>query len=544
MPSRRLNLKIDAIITGNLVYILILAFYSLIMRFVLSREAVGYASFALLYVLLSFQVLVIGAYLTGQNAISRRIREERKTDAFRILTYLRRMVLLFGLFLALLMFLLRRQVSSLYHGTGSYYLLYFVLSFVILTYAVIGSFTAYFSGVGMKKALHIMLFVLCLSTAILVPVCAKWMEGYGEKIALLLNKGEAKALLSACGILLGLGIAGLLTGIVLLVLYLLFFRTVRTTMLEGAGLIFEEKRRNTEILRHTIRGYAPSFFLFLLPCLLPLIDVLFCGISKEERYSAVLFSGMYGVVYTTALFFIFLLLILMSGLLHALLQDERKGGFVMKEGKIRILFRLSTYYAIPLAFFLFATSGIFAEQDDLLSSMLHIGSINVLFAGELILFMIVLLKKDRTIVLITTEAIAFVIHFLLLLFLARGNMHGGRVLAIAITVFYVVWFFAILISERRTFACLSKEGYRFLLSILCGAISALPVFFLSGALSGGLGASITIALMSILFFALYIVLSIIIGAADLNNLHRVPFGGWVLDLMELIFYRSGYTGDE
>ena len=544
MPSPKIRLKIDTIITGNLVYILILSVYSLLMRFVLSREAVGYASFALLFVFLGFQILVIAAYLSGQNSISARVREEHKTDAFRILTYLRRFILLFGAFLSFLMFLFRERISLLYHGTRSYYMIYFVLAFVLLSYAVIGSFTAYFSGVGMKKALHIMLLTLCLLTIILIPVCSKTLEGYGEKVALLLNKGEAKALLSACGILLGIGISAILTGIVLMVLYFMFFRAVRENMLEGAGLIFEEKKRKAEILRHTIRGYAPSVLLFLIPCLLPLADVFFCGISKEERYSAILFSGMYGVVYTTVLFFIFVLLILMSGLLHSLLQDERKGGFVMKEGKTRILFRLSSYYAVPLAFFLFATGSVFTQRDDLLTSMLHIGSMNVLIVGELILFVIVLLKKDKTFSLITTEGIALLAHFVFLFLISRGNMHGGRVLALSITVFYLIWSIALWIAERRTFSVLRKEMYRFMLCILSGAIAALPVYFLSMALVRALGASITIALMIILYFTLYFLFTIFIGAADLKNLHRVPLGGMVLDLMEMIYYHVGYHEED
>ena len=544
MPYPNIRLKIDTIITGNLVYILILSVYSLLMRFILSREAVGYASFALLFVFLAFQILVIASYLSGKNAISGRLREEHKTDAFRILTYLRRFVLLFGAVLAMIMFFLRERFSLLYHGTRSYYMIYLVLAFVVISYAVIGSFTAYFSGVGMKKVLHIMLPTLCLLTTVLIPVCSKMLEKYGEKVALLLNKGEAKALLSACGILLGIGIAAVLTGIVLIVLYFMFFRTVRDNMLEGAGLIFEEKRRKAEILRQTIRGYTPSVLLFLIPCLLPLADVFFCGISKEERYSAILFSGMYGVVYTTIVFFIFVLLILMSGLLHSLLLDERKGGFSIKEGKIRILFRLSSYYAVPLSFFLFATGSIFTLRDELLTSMLHIGSMNVLIVGELILFLIVLLKKDKTLSLIMTEGIALLAHFILLFFLARGNMHGGRVLALSLTAFYFVWAIALWIVERKTFSVLRKEMYRFLLCVLSGAIAALPVYFLSMGLIRALGASITIALMLILYFALYFILTIFIGAADLKNLHRVPLGGMVLDLMELIYYHVGYHEED
>lgn len=90
----------------------------------------------------------------------------------------------------------------------------------------------------------------------------------------------------------------------------------------------------------------------------------------------------------------------------------------------------------------------------------------------------------------------------------------------------------------------STFWYDDLLIAACAGISAIPLILLNDYLILVMPAAVAFVLMLAVYWILFVVLSILLHAADLLNMHRIPLGKWIYDIAVILGYADSEEDEE
>ncbi|MBP3736283.1 MAG: hypothetical protein J6I56_04615 [Lachnospiraceae bacterium] len=540
------RLRIDPYFSALIGYSALLFLLLFLTGAFLGTDTLGDAAVPFLFAILFYNLFVIGGIKAGELAVTRRVRQDKRSEAHTMLQYLRIFMLGLGVLCAAAVFLGSGTFAVAFQGSRDYTVVYMMLAASILPFAVMGSVLSYFSGAGVRVPVRWMVAMHAALSVIFLPICSKIAYDNGKRIADLLRKDFCAALYGAFGIMTGLAVASFFTALMLVIVFFLMRGPVRETIL-GDVYFHERTGINRQLLRHVLVSTWPVMLVFFLQGMQSIAALyMFQRSAGEEAFlSSVRMGYLFRAGYLWPGLFALILTLPMTGILKSITKDLKRSNMQTVSGRYSMLFRLFSYLCFPAAFFSFAAAPVLAGGESDFAWVLRICMLNILLCALALQMGLIVLHMQRYGFMLFAECAAFALQLCYCIFSLSGASPKVTSLAISGVLFYAVWDLILFLGNRDTFSAIHKELYRTGMVLLCAAVAALPVYFLSPVLYGGIGAFFSFVICALLYFIAFTLLTFFTGCADIDLLERLPGGGIYEWIWSLIFDRdAGYEEDE
>ncbi|MDO4285525.1 MAG: hypothetical protein Q4C60_09350 [Eubacteriales bacterium] len=398
----------------------------------------------------------------------------------------------------------------------------------IVFLGVAGVVRGYFQGTRLTTATLQSYFLQALLYAAAGTLGGALFFSYGEKVAALLRDERYAAAYGAAGVMAGVSAASVLTLLHLTVIYFLTRRTAAKRRVENDVQYAQEK--SGSLCRLFPATWLPFFL-----CALPGALVLLCDAriyfatanAQESAYAD--WGSFYGKTLPFVQGLAFLLTIPFTGLILSLAREWSRGSGQNYRNRFGIAVRLSLYLTVPAAFLLTALSGLlspalYGGEDAVMQTTMTVAAVTLILLGTSQLFAQLLLRTGHLPALILAGVAALSGQAVVLALLRRAAGMGIEAAAIA----WLVYCLLLLILQ----SLLGCRVVRLRLSllgdlvriVLCAAIAAVPVYLMAPPLQGVIGAPAALAVSLLVFYLIYLILSLFTGAADLYHIDRIPGG--------------------
>ncbi len=543
MPDsdRRSRIRLDARTTTILIFTALLAAVQIPLVKSAGASGMAYAapSFCLFY--LGFIVFLFQTENILKNMTQGRIRRGFISDSLRLMRYTLLILIPVSLIIAGLVFLLRRQMGIAFCGEKNTWMIFCAVAPCALFFALYGVIRSYFTAVQMENINHGFLVFFGVLSFALVLAGAGRAKKQGVKVAAILQDENYipiyTALGAVAGLVLALLIVTLLQGIVFLVLHGRLTESLLTKSAPGMG----RKETMQSLMKQLALNMLPAYLTSMIPCAALLLCTALYVIRSGEGISYPGLGALSGA--SGSIIVILTCLLLMPLISTALLcgRDLIRGSLENYQTKYVILTRLLTYSLLPWAALLVATADVTVPMivggtSETVTGTMRAGGSLVFLAGCGVL----LAENFRTAQRNRFLAIAFVPAFLLqipiLLTVTPGSAEPSRIF-LAYSIFWLTADVVMIVPDIRLF-CGKRNGLvRFLLTLGCAAVSALPAFLICHFGGQSLGSAGALILSLLTFLILYLVTTLFTGSADLTQIDRLPGGFLVTAAADAIFRR-------
>lgn len=417
---------------------------------------------------------------------------------------------------------------------------------------LVGIFKGALHGMGLEWQARLSLYLLSglfLFSGLIFGVL--W-SGRGAKVGKLLRNDNMTYVYTACGLGIGISVAVIA---VLLFTGVLAFAHLR-------GLQRSQEYRKDDLLqkelvrqdaaeekgelfrfcaRHILGGMGPSVVLSL--GLLIGFRLWYGTQGDHANTIASMWGGFIGIGFpvcaglglAAAMPFTYLAM----QVVHASHAGKRK----LLRMRLGMLLRLSAYAGIPLSAFVFSAAkeivAVFpsltfkAEETAILS--LKAGSPMIFLVQTAALALVIYWRCSSRRIVVVGGCIAFFIQVVaqvVLMVLGVGITMNCWPAVIMISIFLCFLYGA----GQNSVTAGADNGWMMddVLIFVCAAIAAVPVILLNDYLVLVLPGVAALILAAAVYLIVYILFSILLHAADLRNIHRVPMGSWIRVLAILL----------
>lgn len=410
----------------------------------------------------------------------------------------------------------------------------------------IGCMTGFLRGIGQKRPARMGIWLLTALFLVLSLVCGFYFAYRGVSVGSLLQNEDMSAIYCACGIALGLDLAAGISFCVLAFQCWIHEGRLRPGRLQRRG--GSEAKEENEDRRVLQRYFAERMFPALFAVLVPLLGILVgYRLWLSGQSSAAIITSVWGGVTGAGL-----PVLAGSGVLAALpltwltdraLRDRTKGNRQAFYTRISMVLRLSAYIGIPWSVFCFGAANEIAALFPNLTVRGRMAAIMTIKYGCPLVFLIqtaVLMgylfwnsRQERS--LIPAGAVAFFAQIIVLVIL-RGMKLGIVMIGVSLDVYFIVFLLILYAWGRQDLlqglstSWLIDDG----LIAVCALIAVIPVEFLNDYLIALLPGYAAYLAAALIYAALYVLCSVLLHAADLRNVERIPGGGLVVSLAYMI----------
>lgn len=407
----------------------------------------------------------------------------------------------------------------------------------------LGAMKGFLHGIGKRRAARVALWLLTVFYAMFGPVFGLIGAHRGSKVAAILRNDDMMAVYCACGIGTGLSAAAMICFVFLVALTFLSVRSLQRSSHYRREDLFEGRRSESsgELFHYCAMKLLPGFILGILMLLALVIGYRMWLGSRSLRPAIVksVWGGFTGVGLPICLGTSLLLAMPFTQLtvscVRACQQEKRK----LLRMRLLLLLRLSAYMGIPASAFVFAAAkeiaGMFTqltfkgEESAVLT--LKAGSFLIFLVQTAILLLIFFWRCEEKRVIVFSAGAAFFAEIVFLVVLKISGV-GITMNVWPLDVMGVVFLVILYLAGRSGAADGVDPSFltEDILIAVCAAGAAIPLLLLNDYMLAILPAPLAFLVMLAVFWILFVLLSLFLHAADLRNLHRIPGGGWILNL--------------
>ncbi len=384
------------------------------------------------------------------------------------------------------------------------------------------------------------------------------ITGYnrGIKVGALLRNDSMCYIYAACGMAAGASIIVCAVLVLGAVAGFLSLRSLQRSYRFRQDDLFRTDKRESaaELFSYCLRHLTLALSMPVFPAAAVLIGVRLWMSSQGVRSNtlASFWGGFIGIGLPACVGLAFLAAMPFTALAMQVVRTWQSGKKKAMRMRLALLLRLSGYVGIPMSAFVFAAAkeitAMFhaltfkAEESAILS--LKSGSFLIFLLQTIILVLIVYWNCNGRRMIFLAGCISFfaaiVLQVLLHLFGVGITMNMWP-----LDVMAAVFLTALYIGGHSLFGRLdSTFWYDDLLIAACAGISAIPLILLNDYLILVMPAAVAFVLMLAVYWTLFVVLSILLHAADLLNMHRIPLGKWIYDIAVILGYADSEEDEE
>ncbi len=535
--------------SGLTSYLMLLLVFCILPVFFSVKDGTGvmfYAGFPMFFTAASSAACLIGSCDFVTDQVRKRFDRRKTANVSVFLTGALKCALL----QALLSFLLFYVCSGLAGGLlgdafGSAVLRFFVPALAAMPF--VGVCKGFLHGIGMERQARFSLFLMSGLLLISAPIFGILGSGRGEKVGRLLRNDSMTYVYTACGI--GIAVSAAVT-LVLLFVGILSFLHIRS-LRRGQPYRREEWLRADadenpgEVFRycaqHIMGSMGPSVVLSL--GLLIGFRLWYAAQSSHTNALASMWGGFIGIGFPLCAGLGLVAAMPFTYLAMQVIRASGAGKRRLRRIRLGMLLRLSAYVGIPLSAFVFSAAKEIVSMFPSLTFKAEETAILSLKAGSPLIFLIqttslvlvIYWRCSNRRIVVVGGCIAFFVQVVaqvcLMLFGAGITMNVWPSVIMLST--FLIFLYG---AGRNSVTAGVDKGWimdDFLIGV-CALIAAVPVIFLNDYFVAVLPGPAAFALAGVIYLILYVLFSILLHAADLRNIHRVPFGEWIRDLAVLM----------
>lgn len=535
--------------SGLTSYLLLLLVFCILPVFFSAKDGTGamfYAGFPMFFTAASSAACLIGSCDFVTDQVRKRLDRRRTENVSVFLTGALKCALLQAVLSFLLFYVCSGLAGSLLGDSfGSAVLRFYVPALAAMPF--VGVCKGFLHGTGMERQARFSLFLMSGILLIGAPILGILGAGRGEKVGRLLRNDNMTYVYTACGI--GTAVSAAVTLVLLFVGILSFLRIrrlrsdrphrreelFRTDAAEDPGEVFRY------CAQHILGGMGPSVVLSL--GLLIGFRLWYGTQSSHANTLASMWGGFIGIGFPVCAGLGLAAAMPFTHLAVQVIRASRAGKKKLRRIRLGMLLRLSAYVGIPLSAFVFSAAkeivAMFpsltfkAEETAILS--LKAGSPLIFLIQTTSLVLVIYWRCSNRRIVVVGGCIAFfvqVVAQVCLMILGAGITMNLWPSVIMLSTFLIFLYGA----GRGSVTAGVDKGWIMddFLIFICALIAALPVIFLNDYFVAVLPGLAAFVLAAGIYLILYVLFSILLHAADLRNIHRVPFGGWIRDLAVLL----------
>lgn len=384
------------------------------------------------------------------------------------------------------------------------------------------------------------------------------ITGYnrGLKVGALLRNDSMCYIYAACGMAAGACIIVCAVLVMGAVAGFLSLRSLqRSHRFRQDDLFRTDGRESAEgLFSYCLRHLTLALSMPLLPAAAVLVGVRFWMSSQGVRSNtlASYWGGFVGIGLPVCVGLAFLAAMPFTALAVQIVRTWQAGKKKAMRMRLALLLRLSGYLGIPMSAFVFAaakeiaamfhTLTFKAEESAILS--LKSGSFLIFLLQTIILVLIVYWNCNGRRMIFMAGCISFFAAIILQVLLHLFGV-GITMNMWPLDIMAAIFLTALYIGGHSLFGRLdSTFWYDDLLIAACAGISAIPLILLNDYLILVMPAAVAFVLMLAVYWILFVVLSILLHAADLLNMHRIPLGKWIYDIAVILGYADSEEDEE
>lgn len=551
--SKKLR-KFDIGLTSVLLLPVVLCVLSVVFSLCLGSSVMFYAGIPFLFLSAASVGSLVGVSGFVARQMGKRLQRRKYADAAAVFYASLKVLVL----TCLGGFLLCWGGTFLLHNTLSAAVLRLFLPAVFL-YPFPGLFQGLLMGTGTTKSGRIaalMPWALAIGTFTAGGILSVTGYNRGVKVGALLRNDSMCYVYAACGM--ATGVCVIVCAVLLMgaVAGFLSLRSLQRSHRFRQDDLFRTDGREgaAELFTYCLRHLTLALSLPLFPAAAVLIGVRLWMSSQGVRSNtlASYWGGFVGIGLPVCAGLAILAAMPFTALAVQVVRTWQAGKKKAMRMRLSLLLRLSGYLGIPMSAFVFAAAkeiaAMFhaltfkAEESAILS--LKSGSFLIFLLQTIILVLIVYWICNGRRMIFLAGCISFftaiVLQVLLHLFGVGITMNMWP-----LDIMAAVFLAALYIGGHSLFGRLdSTFWYDDLLIAACAGIAAIPLILLNDYLILVMPAAVAFVLMLAVYWVLYVVLSILLHAADLLNMHRIPLGGWIYDIAVILGYADSEEDEE
>lgn len=432
-----------------------------------------------------------------------------------------------GLLTAAVLSVFARSIAAdLFTGIHAYLLLY-LAGAVCLLGSVLSVMHGFLQGTGFISVSSAAMTVHGVLSFVLMTAGARLGNRSGISVGRLLRNTQYQPIYAAAGMLAGLLAAQLLYFLLLLILNILVYRQMERQM---DSLAIDNDEKFFEAARYVFVKMLPAGVSAFMP---QLTMLLLYRIAAGNENTASFKAAVSVAIPVTGCLSLFVA-ICHTKLITVCIADSAKGKSSRLQAHFSMFVRLYAYAAIPAAVFTFAAGKpivrLFyggmttAEKKTCVSAMRSLSPLVFLLSLCILLILFLWNRNGKLQVLISLTAGS--VFCLLSAFILSTTGAGAYAVILPIDAGAFAAAVFLSVFSRRGLLRGLKGGWLpdVLLITFSGAAAAVPIVLMNNFMPNQAAAVPAILILGFIYIVLYVVLSLLVHAADLRNIAKVPFG--------------------
>lgn len=306
---------------------------------------------------------------------------------------------------------------------------------------VAGVFCGYFQGYGMRAPGVHADFIFAVVFTVSACIGGAWWMDYGDKVAGLLHEERFRYVYGAVGAGAGLVIASFFSFFYLLILYLVFRRSLEKT---GTREYARNQEGKAQVYR-AIFGSGGFYVLFYLVfySAVPIKEVLYFAMKKDMEQAVV----RYGMYYAGCEILILSLILLFGAFFYMAVRKiayfKEREDYRMARERLGILIHHGTAVVMMTAVLTAVLSEellgmMLGKQGEGLAAALQTGCVCVVFGTFAVFMVVLLLRMQRGTLVVAMGGAASVLQMILTVVLLKLPIDGILALAFGTLGFYLI----------------------------------------------------------------------------------------------------------
>ena len=532
--------------TSVLLFLLAFCAVDVVFTFVKGCDVMFYAGFPMLTAALlgAVSFISVDAYVEEQTLL--RLKRGRIRDAVHVLWSALEVSALWGVLLGILFGVFADEVCGALFEVERIASVYRAFTPAIALMGPVGCLTGFLRGIGQKRLARMGLWMISALFTGLSLACGFYWSYRGVKVGVLLQNEDMSAIYCGCGIAMGLDLAVIVTLTILAFMSRICAGRLRPFR-GRKGVVYEETDRlegDGGLRSYCAQRLLPAVFLAFVPFLGIVVGYrLWVGGQSTTAILTSVWGGFTGAGLFVLIGFAIIAAMPMTVMTARLIRDRTDGKEKAMNTRLSMLLRLSAYVSIPWSVFCFgAANEIIAMFPDL-TVRGRLAAVMTVKYGCVLVFLIQLLllmgyyywncRQQR--ILILAASIAFFAQIISLVIMSNLGL-GIVMLVLSIDIYCAVNLLTMYILGRSDLirglsgAWIIDDA----LITVCALIAVIPIEFLNDYLIELLPGAAAFLAAAAVFAVLYVLASILLKAADLRNVEKLPGGGLVVSLAYIL----------
>lgn len=475
-------------------------------------------------------ILYVAFILSVQKAVYVMVRlRTRRSQFINAESNMKKSLRIFsivGILLSVILMFCSYVVAKNLLGSARSYFQVIIVAVSLLFMCPQGVFRGYLQGLGYTKPILVGDLLISITSFATGAVISGILYNYGKKVNDLFHVDEYSAIYGASGMMMGLLIGTIVGFIHIMIAMMIRKNEIANIVKNGAPRYLDNKNDVLTGLKHILYLYASP----VLMCFLDYVIYILTCIRKEQWQDMAQNLGIYsGRIVSVVIVLTFLCCIPFikswNRIMARIERDEYEGA----RERLKTYIRYSFMLFIPVTFFVFSIAGtiqvaLFGKSNDMIDGLAQLSALIIFFLAANVFCSWILSHMGNSIAIALDLSVAWLVHvgcMALFVVVLNKGLTGLLAAQLIPMVVYLCMSTTMLFRSLRYRMNVLRVV---LMPLLASGIAGLIIYVINLLLVNLIGDILTLILSVLVYFVVYMLLMIVLGAIRAHELQNMPFG--------------------